>query len=49
MCVFHIAYKIGKNALQIHTTRVKTIVVSKFTNFTFCRGKEQIINENIKK
>ena len=35
--------------MLIHTTRIKTIVISKVTDFTFCCEKEQIINENIKK
>ena len=44
MYFLHIVYKIRKTVLQIHVSRVKTIVVSKFTNFIFCREKEQVMN-----
>ena len=48
MYVLRIVLKIRGKVLQIDTKRIKATVVSKNTNFTFCREKEQIINRNIK-
>ena len=59
MCFHWIVYKsliytscildnVSEYVIYIHTTRIKAIVRSKTTDFTFCWEKEQILDKSIK-